>query len=255
MIRAISMRVRGMQGYLEQAEALAAEAVRIAEARAHPPTIAMAKQAWIRVLLSKGEHAQAAAEAKQMLALSERFGIQTRVANAWMFLGRASIALGDVEPGIALLRKGYELWASAGGKQQGSQYGAQAADALLRAGRSEEARQFLAEAQTVQAQTDERFYETELLRLAGRFLEIDGDDTGAKRSTARPSPSPRNGESSSFPCVRPAIWPGSGNAREKAPRPRQVLQPLYGWFTEGFQFTDLREAKALLDALPKHATQ
>ena len=70
-----------------------------------------------------------------------------------MFLGRTRIALGDVEPGIALLRKGYELWVSAGGKQQCSQYGAQAADALLRAGRSDEARRSLAEAQAAQAET------------------------------------------------------------------------------------------------------
>lgn len=251
MIRAISMRVRGMQGYLEQAEALAAEAVRIAEARAHPPTIAMAKQAWIRALLSKGEHAQAAEEAKQMLALSERFGIQTRVANAWMFLGRASIALGDVEPGIALLRKGYELWVSAGGKQQCSQYGAQAADALLRAGRSEEARRYLAEAQAAQAETDERFYESELLRLAGRLLEGDRDDAGAE-ARYREAIAIAEARGLKLFALRAArdlagLWQRQGKGTEA----RQVLQPLYAWFTEGFGFSELREAKGVLDALQK----
>ena len=255
MIRAISMRVRGMQGYLAQAEALAAEAVRIAEARAHPPTIAMAKQAWIRVLLSKGEHAQAVAEAQQMLALSERFGIQTRMANAWMFLGRARIALGDVEPGMALLRKGYELWVSAGGKQQCSQYGAQAADALLRAGRSDEARRYLAEAQAVQAETDERFYESELLRLAGRLLEGDGDEAGAE---------PRYREAIAIAEARglklfalraardlAVLWQRQGKGTEA----RQVLQPLHAWFTEGFGFSELREAKGVLERLGTQRVQ
>jgi len=30
---------------------------------------------------------------------------------------------------------------------------------------------------------------------------------------------------------------------------REVLAPVYGWFTEGFDTADLREAKALLDAI------
>ncbi|SDD31775.1 SAM domain (Sterile alpha motif) [Variovorax sp. CF079] len=255
MIRAISMRVRGMQGYLEQAEALAAQALQIAEARGHPPTIAMARQTWIRVLLAKGEPAQAASEAKQMLELSERFGIQTRVANALIFLGRTSVALGDVEAGILLLRKGYDLWRSAGGKQQGSQYGAQAADVLLRAGRSDEARRFIAQAQAAQGETDERFYETELLRLCGRFLEIDGDDTGAEAhyQNAIAIAEERGAKLFSLRAARDlaGFWQRQGKSTEA----RQMLQPLYGWFTEGFGFSDLRETKALLDSLQKGQTK
>ncbi|MBT2321863.1 AAA family ATPase [Variovorax paradoxus] len=251
MIRAISMRARGMLGYLEQAEALAAQALQIAEARGHPPTIAMARQAWIRVLLSKGEHAQAALAAKQMLELSERFGIQTRVANGLMFLGRTSVALGDVEAGIAHLRKGYALWMSAGGKQQTSQYGAQAADVLLRAGRVGEARRYIAEAQAMQGETDERFYETELLRLGGRLLEIDGDDTSAEARyrQAIDIAEQRGIKLFSLRAARElaTLWQRQGKSTEA----RQMLQPLYGWFTEGFQFSDLREAKALLDSLQK----
>jgi class 3 adenylate cyclase/tetratricopeptide (TPR) repeat protein len=254
MIRAISMRVRGMQGYLEQAEALAAQAVQIAEARGHPPSIAMARQAWIRVLLAKGEHAQAASEAKQMLELSERFGIQTRVANGLIFLGRTSVALGDVDAGIALLRKGYDLWVSAGGKQQASQYGAQAAEVLLRAGRSGEARRFIADAQAVQGDSDERFYETELLRLGGRLLELDGDDSGAEAryQDAIAMAEERGLKLFSLRAARDlaGLWQRRGNNTEA----RRMLQPLYGWFTEGFQFSDLRETKALLDALQKGQT-
>lgn len=254
MIRAISMRVRGMQGYLEQAEALAAQAVQIAEARGHPPSIAMARQAWIRVLLARGEHAQAASQAKQMLELSERFGIQTRVANGLIFLGRTSVALGDVDAGIALLRRGYDLWVSAGGKQQASQYGAQAADVLLRAGRSGEARRFIADAQTVQGESDERFYETELLRLGGRLLELDGDDRGAEAryQDAIAIAEERGLKLFSLRAARDlaGLWQRRGNNTEA----RRMLQPLYGWFTEGFQFSDLRETKALLDALQKGQT-
>jgi predicted ATPase len=41
------------------------------------------------------------------------------------------------------------------------------------------------------------------------------------------------------------FWRDQGN-RENA---RDLLAPVYGWFTEGFDTRDLKEAKALLDEL------
>jgi predicted ATPase len=41
------------------------------------------------------------------------------------------------------------------------------------------------------------------------------------------------------------LWQQQGK-REEA---RELLAPVYGWFTEGFDTADLQEAKALLDAL------
>ncbi len=35
--------------------------------------------------------------------------------------------------------------------------------------------------------------------------------------------------------------------RHRPPKPRDLLAPVYGWFTEGFDTADLKEAKALLD--------
>jgi predicted ATPase len=41
------------------------------------------------------------------------------------------------------------------------------------------------------------------------------------------------------------LWRDQG----KPQRAREVLNPIYGWFTEGFDTRDLKEAKALLDEL------
>jgi hypothetical protein len=41
------------------------------------------------------------------------------------------------------------------------------------------------------------------------------------------------------------LWRDQGK-REAA---RELLAPVYGWFTEGFDTLDLKEAKALLDGL------
>ena len=41
------------------------------------------------------------------------------------------------------------------------------------------------------------------------------------------------------------LWRDHG----KVPQARELLAPVYGWFTEGFDTGDLKEAKALLDEL------
>ena len=41
------------------------------------------------------------------------------------------------------------------------------------------------------------------------------------------------------------VWRSEG----KVPQARQLLAPVYGWFTEGFETLDLKEAKALLAKL------
>jgi predicted ATPase len=41
------------------------------------------------------------------------------------------------------------------------------------------------------------------------------------------------------------LWRDQG----KTPQARELLSPVYGWFTEGFDTRDLKEAKALLGEL------
>ena len=45
------------------------------------------------------------------------------------------------------------------------------------------------------------------------------------------------------------LWRDQGE-RQQA---RDLLAPIYGWFTEGFDTADLKEAKALLDELTEPA--
>ena len=42
------------------------------------------------------------------------------------------------------------------------------------------------------------------------------------------------------------LWKDHGRPHQA----RELLAPVYGWFTEGFDTLDLKEAKALLDTLP-----
>ena len=43
------------------------------------------------------------------------------------------------------------------------------------------------------------------------------------------------------------LWRGQGKVQQA----RELLTPVYGWFTEGFDTLDLKDAKALLDELAR----
>jgi predicted ATPase len=50
-------------------------------------------------------------------------------------------------------------------------------------------------------------------------------------------------------CAPPPASPACGATKVGAPRRADLLAPVYGSFTEGFNTADLKEAKALLNEL------
>ena len=67
------------------------------------------------------------------------------------------------------------------------------------------------------------------------------------RRRNRPSASARVPSCSS--CAPPPASHGSGAIRASEMEARELLAPIYDWFTEGFETLDLKDAKALLDEL------
>ncbi|MDM0109888.1 adenylate/guanylate cyclase domain-containing protein [Variovorax sp. J22R24] len=244
-IRAYMARCATFCGHFNQASSVTADAMRIAEAGGHPPTIAWATQAAVQVELTKGSFAQAETMAVALIEFSERFGIKTRVSTSLVLLGRARIALGNLEEGIELVQRGCDLWANFGGKFHLPELLAVGADHLMRAGRPKEARPFLAQAQAVQASTEERFYEAELRRLSGRLLQSEGDLHGAEEAYREALAIAARQGWSVFAlravCDLCRLFVLIGRDREGA----ALLKPMYSTF-EVQESMDLREAKALL---------
>jgi predicted ATPase len=125
------------------------------------------------------------------------------------------------------------------------------AEAAGAAGQSEEGRRLLAEAQEVMARTDERFYEAELSRLTGvLYLAHSPADQVEAEAHMRHALEVARRQGAKSLELRAAVslsqlWQHQGK-RDEA---RELLAPIYGWFTEGFDTADLQEAKVLLEAL------
>jgi predicted ATPase len=99
--------------------------------------------------------------------------------------------------------------------------------------------------------TKERWWEAEVNRVAGEIVLMSPEHDEAKASAyfERALTVARQQQAKSWE-LRAAmsmarLWRDQGK-RDQA---RELLAPVYGWFTEGFGTRDLKEAKALLDEL------
>jgi predicted ATPase len=123
------------------------------------------------------------------------------------------------------------------------------AGAYAKVGRPGDGLNCLAEAAEIIETTDERLGEAQLHRLRGDLLDATGDLPAAELSYRQGVEVARRQNAKLFE-LRAAI--GLARLMGKQGRPadgRDLLAPIYNWFTEGFNAPDLKEAKVLLDSL------
>ena len=109
----------------------------------------------------------------------------------------------------------------------------------------------LAEARAAAQHRQERFYEAELYRLEGELLLAQSVDRVAEAATCfQHALAIARQQQARWWELRAAmslsrLW----QQQDKRAEARELLAPIYGWFTEGFDTADLQEAKALLEEL------
>ena len=99
----------------------------------------------------------------------------------------------------------------------------------------------LAEAGEIIERTRERYNEDQLHRPRGDLLNTTGDQAAAERNYHQALEVAKWQRATSLA----RLWRDQGKRSEA----RVLLAPIYGWFTEGFDTPDLKDAKALLDEL------
>ena len=118
-------------------------------------------------------------------------------------------------------------------------------------GQFDDARSHIGEAITAVETTKETCYEAEVHRTAGEtaMMSPEPDTAKAEAHFERALAVARSQQAKSWE-LRAAmsmarLWREQGKQDEA----RELLAPVYGWFTEGFDTLDLKQAKALLDEL------
>jgi predicted ATPase len=154
-----------------------------------------------------------------------------------------------VAAGIAQLRSGVTGWNATGARVFQTQWFGFLAEAHVQAGRFDDALTALDQAAESAAATSECHYQAELYRLRGVVLAKTGEDAEAASWLHRAIDTARSQQAKSLELRATTslarLWAEQGKRTEAG----ELLAPVYGWFTEGFDTADLKDAKGLLDEL------
>jgi predicted ATPase len=198
-----------------------------------------------------GSYSTATTWLDELIALADEKGASYwkavgTVQLGWLFLlsGKASEAEQKTISGLTALRStGATLWTPL--------FLSNLALARTQLGQLDEAWRGISEAMATVEKTKERLSEAEVNRTAGEIalLSHEADAPQAEASFERALAVARQQQAKSWE-LRATIslarlWRDQGKVQQA----RELLAPVYGWFTEGFDTRDLNEAKALLEEL------
>jgi class 3 adenylate cyclase/tetratricopeptide (TPR) repeat protein len=199
------------------------------------------------LLMFMREYGRAESMAAQALELSEKNQFPNEAAMARWLLGAARAQLGHASEGIALIREGIATLLEVGQRLCISHFTASLAAAQERDGAIEDSLESIELA--FKSNPYERAYLPEILRLRGE-LRLKLGQTELAEADFREAIELAKSMSAKSLELR-ATTSLARLLRDTARRDeaRTMLSDIYGWFTEGFDTADLKDAKALLDQL------
>jgi predicted ATPase len=238
-------------GYPDQAVQRSQEALTMAYALARPYDLVTPLLLSALVRYHRREWPTVQAHAEVLLDLGTEHGFPRYAAWGALYRGWALAAQGQGAEGIAQIRQGLAAYQATGAASGIPAFLARLAVAHGQMDQVDEGLHLVAEALTVVDRTGERYYEAELHRLHGELLlrQATSDARQAEACFHQALTVARHQQAKSWE-LRAAtslshLWQHQGR-RTAA---HDLLAPVYGWFTEGFDTADLQEAKALLDEL------
>jgi class 3 adenylate cyclase/predicted ATPase len=238
-------------GYPEAALADADHALKDARKIGQAATLMFALSHVPLTSIHCGDYAAANAQADEVVALAEEKGALFWKANGMIHQGCVLALTGNAPSAIQLITSGITAWRSGGATRWMPYYLLYLARAYAALGQLDDAWRCIGEATTAVETTKERWCEADVIRTAGEIALMSPERDAAKAEAyfERALTVARQQQAKSWE-LRAAmsmarLWRDQGK-RDEA---RELLAPVYGWFTEGFDTRDLKEAKALLDEL------
>jgi predicted ATPase len=239
-------------GSPDQALARSQEAVTLAQQVAHPLSLSfvLSHTALFHQLRREVSAVQEHAEAAIRVAQEQGFPQWIAAGSLMCGWGLAQQA-GQTKERIEQLTQGLRAFRATGAVINQSYFLALLAEAHGTMGQPETGLTMLTEALALVDKTGERWYAPELHRLKGELLLQQSSDNQAEAETCfhHALDIARSQQAKSLE-LRAAtslarLWHQQGKRQEA----HDLLAPVYGWFTEGFDTPDLQEAKELLEVL------
>jgi predicted ATPase len=188
--------------------------------------------------------------ASRLVEIGDKYLLPVYSAIGDMSLGIICIRSGNGKEGLEQLGAGMAKFARIEWRLLFVEFGSHRVTALHQAGDARAAFVELADLFDAAEETNERYYEPELWRLRGTLslaMEV-GGEVAATNFRKAFEVAERQG-SKSFQLRAACDLARLYAAHSDRAGALAILQPTYGWFTEGFDTPDLKEAKALLEEL------
>jgi predicted ATPase len=238
-------------GYPDRALKRSDEARALAQKLSHPLNLAQA-ELWSSILRQFRLEAQVVVEtADSLIKRSAEHGITDWLDWATCLRGWAMAARGNHEEGIAKIEESLAALGAKGAGVWRPYFLCMLADACTKAGRSEQGLGALTEALTAAEKHEEREHEAQIHRLKGELLlrQTDSNAAEAQKCFERAIEIARKQSAKSFELRATVSLARLFRDTGRSDEARTMLADIYGWFTEGFDTADLKDAKAMLDEL------
>ncbi|HWQ13341.1 MAG TPA: AAA family ATPase [Roseiflexaceae bacterium] len=236
-------------GYPDQALQTFRESLTLAHELAHPFSLAYAQHFGTYLFHHRRAFDEMAAQVETLTALTREHRLHLMLQHAAIYHGWVLGIRGALAAGIAQMRETLEIFYAEGNHYQRAYFLAMLAELYAKAGEVEQGLAALGEGLALVEHSGERWCEAVLHRTSGELLLLKGDDGGAEAAFQRALSVARAQEARS-PELRAATSLARLRLRQgRQEQARAVLEPVYAWFTEGFETLDLREARAVLEEI------
>jgi predicted ATPase len=189
--------------------------------------------------------------ANELAALANEKGAPLRKAQGMIHQGCVLAQTGRTAEAVQMITAGVAAWRSTGATLFTPWHMSVLGKVHARLGQFDDAWRCISEAVAASEASKESWYDAEMHRLAAEIVLISDEQDAAKAEAhfKRALAIARQHQAKSFE-LRAAmsmarLWRDHGRRGEA----HDLLAPVYGWFTEGFDTLDLTEAKALLGEL------
>jgi tetratricopeptide (TPR) repeat protein len=237
-------------GYPDRAWAKSCEMMEVAQRSRVPFILAQVSSSVPEHHLLRGDNRTAQKCAEEAMRLSEKVGLVTFSATATTNHGAALIAQGRYEEGIAGMRRGISAKRASGGTTFPGVL-CHLAIGLGKIARPEEGLQVLEEGFASAAKSGEQLSSPWLHRAKGEVLLAQNpSDVAEAERCFRTAIEIARRQSARSAELRATTSLAQLLARQgRRDEAHRMLADIYGWFTEGFDTVDLKDAKALFDQL------
>ena len=240
-----------LRGLPDKAVIWSHDGLKLARDLNHPFTETLALEYITLVYAFRGEFTFAEEHLSNLIQISAEHGFPVRAVFQPLHEASILLARGDAEHAIVQAQSGLAAAGVIGVRVRRPYFLALLADAYLKTGRHKEGSKTIDEALDIVEQSRERWWQAELHRLRGqlRLAERTRDLADAEECFRCALAVSREQAARSLE-LRAAtslarLWAEQG----KRTAAHDLLAPVYGWFTEGFDTADLKDAKTLLDEL------